>query len=266
MNDRFDAPAVRRYLPPDFSAHAAHIEIYDTLPSTNTCAKTAAANGAPHGTVIAARTQTAGRGRRGRSFLSPEGTGLYVSLILRPALSPEEAATALTTAAAVALCRALSSLGVADTAIKWVNDVWRGERKIAGILTEASCDAAAKLEYAILGVGVNLLPPPGGFPPELAEIAGAAFPAPIEDGRARLLAAFLTEFFALYSALSHDPAAHLAEYRRRCLILGRRVTVLPTGGEAYTAVARAIDERFRLIVDTPAGARALDSGEVSLKI
>jgi len=151
--------------------------------------------------------------------------------------------------------------------VKWVNDILRGGRKIAGILTEAAFTGDGKMDYAVLGVGVNLTPPPGGFPEEIAHIAGTAFDAEIPDGRERLLAAFLAEFFALYGELSRPDAAYLAEYRRRCCVPGRRVTVLPLGGEPYEAFAEGIDEECRLIIRLPDGQKkVISTGEVSLRL
>jgi len=260
MNDLFTEAAVRRYT-------ALPVRIFDCVPSTNTLARELAAAGAPHGTVIAAAAQSAGRGRLGRSFASPAGTGLYVSVILRPDF-PAEQIMRITTAAAVALCRALESMGVRDTSIKWVNDVFRGPRKIAGILTEAAFASDGTPAYAVLGVGVNLSPPPQGFPPEIAEIAGAAFDAPIPDGRARLLGALLDEFFALYGDLAAPRCAHMDEYRRRCFVIGRDVTVIAAGGtQQYAARAAALDDECRLIVHLPSGEeRVLATGEVSLRM
>jgi BirA family biotin operon repressor/biotin-[acetyl-CoA-carboxylase] ligase len=265
MNDIFTPETVRAHLPSSLLCLPIHI--FDETGSTNTLARHAAEQGAPHGSLFAAASQTAGRGRRGRSFCSPDGTGLYVSLLLRPHMDPAHSIR-ITTAAAVALCRALETMGVADTSIKWVNDIFRGGRKIAGILTEASFTADAKMRYAVLGVGVNLSPPTGGFPPEIADIAGAAWDNPIPNGRARLLAAFLTEFFALYDTLTDENAAHMEEYRRRCFVLGQPVTVIPTGGlPSYDAVAEDIDEECRLLIRLPDGrAETLSTGEISVRV
>lgn len=265
MTDIFTPQAVRQGLDPSLSA--LPMTILPETSSTNTLAREAGQAGAPHGSVFAAASQTAGRGRRGRSFCSPDGTGLYFSLLLRPETDPAHAVR-ITTAAAVALCQALETMGVTDTSIKWVNDVFRGGRKIAGILTEASFTPAGALAYTVLGVGINVSPPAGGFPPEIADIAGAAWDQPIESGRARLLAAFLTEFFALYDTLTDENASHMEEYRRRCFVLGQPVTVIPTGGlPSYDAVAEDIDEECRLLIRLPDGrTETLSTGEISVRV
>ena len=265
MTDVFTPDAVRQALAPSLSA--LPMTILPETPSTNTLAREAGDAGAPHGSVFAAASQTAGRGRRGRSFCSPDGTGLYVSLLLRPQMDPVHSVR-ITTAAAVALCRALETMGVTDISIKWVNDIFRSGRKIAGILTEASFTPDAKMRYAVLGVGVNLSPPDGGFPPEIADIAGAVWDQPVQNGRARLLAAFLTEFFALYGTLTDESASHMEEYRRRCFVLGQPVTVIPTGGlPSYDAVADDIDEECRLRIRLPDGrTETLSTGEISVRV
>jgi len=265
MTDIFTPDAVRQALAPSLSD--LPLTILSETSSTNTLAREAGEAGAPHGSVFAAASQTAGRGRRGRTFCSPDGTGLYVSLLLRPEMDAAHAVR-ITTAADVALCRALESMGVTDTSVKWVNDIFRGGRKIAGILTEASFTPDAKMRYAVLGVGVNVSPPAGGFPPEIADIAGAAWDRPIENGRARLLAAFLTEFFALYDTLTDENASHMEEYRRRCFVLGQPVTVIPTGGlPSYDAAAEDIDEECRLLIRLPDGrTETLSTGEISVRV
>lgn len=254
---------VRRYLPPALSALRVRIEAETS--STNDDARAAAAAGAPHGTVIAAGMQTAGRGRRGRAFLSPPGTGLYLSIVLRPAI-PAEQAIRITTAAAVAVCRAAEELTSCTASIKWVNDVYIRERKVCGILTEAAfTPESGQLEYAVLGIGVNVTEPAGGFPPELAGIAGALLPERRSDARARLLTLILSHFFSLYDSLADG--TYIDEYRRRCFVLGRRVRVISAdGASAYEAEAVGVDGECRLVVRTPDGASAaLSSGEISVR-
>lgn len=256
--DILTADRIRHYLP---AGLLPALEVYPSVPSTNTLLKEMAAAGAPHGTVVVAAAQTAGRGRRGRSFFSPDGTGLYISVLLRPDL-PLAQAVRITTAAAVAAADAVEDITGRVPGIKWVNDLYLDGRKVAGILTEAAADGD-RLQYAVLGIGVNVAPPPGGFPPEIAGIAGAILPAPIPDGRARLAAAFLTRFFRLAETLG--AAAYMDEYRRRCFVLGKPITVL-RGDEQYPAEAVGVDEDGGLIVRRPDGTReVLSSGEVSVR-
>ncbi len=259
-SDVLSAAKIRRYLTADL---CPDLEVYSSIPSTNTLLREKAAAGAPHGAVVAAAAQTAGRGRRGRSFFSPDGTGLYISVLLRPALSPARAIR-ITTAAAVAAAAAVEEVTGRSPDIKWVNDLYLDGRKVAGILTESALTPAGdRLEYAVLGIGMNVSPPPGGFPPEIAEIAGAILPSPIPDGRAKIAAAFLTHLFRLADRL-HD-VSYMEEYRRRCFILGEPITVL-RGDNRYPATALAVDDDGGLTVRLEDGSEeVLSSGEVSTR-
>ena len=242
------------------------LEVYEQVDSTNRVVQELAAQGAPEGTAVLAWTQTAGRGRRGRRFFSPPGTGLYLSLLLRPrALSPVDAAL-ITSAAAVAVSLAIEEVSPHKAGIKWVNDVWIGERKVCGILVEGSFTPGMRgLDYAALGMGVNLIPPPGGFPPELEQVAGAVFtPETITpESKSRLAAGIVNHFLAFYHQL--PDTAFLEAYRARSFLLGRPVTV-SRGNEIREAVALDLDGACRLLVRYGDGREEwLDSGEVSAK-
>ena len=212
--------------------------------STNRMAKELARQGAPHGTAVLAERQTAGRGRLGRAFFSPEG-GLYLSVILYPQCPPENRAL-MTPMAAVAVCRALEQVCGISPGIKWVNDLYLGGKKLCGILCEGCGDAV------IVGIGLNLYTPEGGFP---AEIPATALDVPVDR---RVLAEAIRQQLL-------QPGEFLAEYRERCLLLGKTVTVHPVAGEAYAARAMEIDDRCRLVVESCRGREALDSGEVSVR-
>lgn len=250
---RLSAPGVR-----------VRVRVYGEVDSTNALARQAAEAGEAEGLVLIAASQTAGRGRRGRSFFSPPGGGLYMSALLRPRLPAQDAAL-MTTLAAVAVAEAVEAACGRAAGIKWVNDVYLDGKKVAGILTEAAlgCEAGV-LDYAVVGVGVNLAPPPGGFPPALAGIAGALFAAPPPgDAMARFAADVWDRFFAGYRRL--PDTGFLDGYRRRSFLLGQQIEVLGPSG-ARPARALAIDERAGLVVEYPSGAReTLSSGEVSVR-
>ncbi len=216
------------------------------IDSTNRMAKELARQGAPHGTAVLAEKQTAGRGRLGRNFFSPEG-GLYLSVILRPGLPPEKRAL-LTPMAAVAVCRAVEAVSGLSPRIKWVNDLYLGEKKLCGILCEGVGDAVA------VGIGMNLHTPTGGFPPELN---AAALERPVER---ELLARAIRD-----ALLRAEPCECMAEYRARNLTPGRDVTVRCVSGEHYPARAVDIDDCGHLIVERNGERLTLDSGEVSVK-
>ena len=200
----------------------------------------------PKGLVLIAQAQSAGRGRGGHSFFSPQG-GLYLSILLRPEIGLRQAVR-LTAMAAVAACRAAEKVSGAELRIKWVNDLWRDGRKVCGILTEAALDMeSGMLDYAVLGLGFNITAPPDGWPAELQDVAGALFDdAPPPGARAALAAAFLNEFWALYHGVPKPE--YLPEYRARQALLGQTVTVTPRNGTPRKAEALDIDEDCRLVV------------------
>lgn len=252
-------PAIRRWLMP--GEIGARMELHRTLVSTNTQAKALAATGAPHGTLVIAETQTGGKGRMGRAFFSPEHTGVYITYILRPKLLAERAVM-ITSMAAVAVARAIEAVAPVAVAIKWVNDLYIGGRKVCGILCEASMDfESGGLDYAVLGIGVNVTAM--DFPPELADIATS-----IENecsqsvSRSRLIAEISNQLNALYGQL--ETGAFMAENRRRSNVIGRDVWVI-RGDERVPAHAVDIDDGGRLVIRTETGVRKVNSGEVSLR-
>lgn len=240
------------------------ISIHRSVDSTNTQAKAAATAGAPEGTVIIAGEQTAGRGRLGRSFFSPGGSGMYMSVVLRPQIGAERS-VALTAAAAVAVAEAIEALSGRKAEIKWVNDVFVDGKKVCGILTEASFGMElGALEYAVLGMGINVYPPKGGFPPEISDIAGAVFDAPRRDLKNMLAGEILSRFFGYYARLSEG--GFIGAYRERSAVVGRSVTVL-RGGTGRQAFALGIDDGCRLHVRYSDGSEEyLSSGEISVKM
>ena len=261
--DILHADAVTSLLSPEV-ARALQVEVYDRLPGTNAALRTRAADHAPEGLVLIAQAQSAGRGRSGRSFFSPPG-GLYMSLLVRPEFSARQAVY-LTVMAAVAAARAGEQLCGESIRIKWVNDLWKNGRKVCGILTEAAMDVeSGLLDYAIVGPGFNLVPPPEGWPAELQGIAGSLFTAaPPPGARARLAAAFLNEFWPLYRSFRRKD--FLPEYLARQALPGRHVEVRPGRADAYGATVLGVDEECRLLVRPDGQNRtvALSSGEVQI--
>ncbi len=261
-NDVLSQSGIEKYL--GKNADQFDISVYKTVTSTNTVLKEMAASGAAEGRVIVAAGQTAGKGRMSRRFVSPSGTGLYLSILLRPAINADEALF-ITTAAAVAVARTVEEVSGKSAGIKWVNDVFMDGRKICGILTEASFDMeSGRLEYAICGIGVNVTEPEGGFPEEIRDIAGAVFDEPpTGDVKNRIAAGIIEKFMEYYKCL---PAhAFFEEYKNRSVTVGERITVLGRG-EARKATAIAIDQSCRLVVRYEDGSEeALNSGEVSIR-
>ena len=219
--------------------------------STNNRILTEAAGGAAEGLTVCAVRQTAGKGSRGRSFFSAAPCGLYFSVLFRPPAIPPENLVRITAAAAVAVCSALEACGSEEALIKWVNDVYMNGKKICGILTEGSFSADGRLQTVICGIGINLAAPDGGFPPEIAATAGAAFATAdeAERQRAAVLAAALESLRTQYLSLQRTgKTGSEEEYRRRSLLIGRTVTVTRQNGTAETATVTDIDTECRLCV------------------
>lgn len=261
--DVLTAETISDYLEP--SAEELRLEVFQTLSSTNNTAKSEAEQGEPEGKVILAANQTFGRGRKGRVFFSPKNTGIYFTLLLRPRI-PAADSYLLTTAAAVAVAETVEQLSGRTARIKWVNDVYIGSRKIAGILTEAALSLeSGGMDYALVGIGINVKDPEGGFPPELLQTAGSVFDQnPVPDARSRIAAGVLTRFWNIYQKL--PDRMYLNEYRNRLMLLGQKVTVL-RGDESYPATVTGLTDDCRLQVQKPDGtAEELVSGEISIRM
>ena len=170
---------------------------YPSIDSTNVKAKELAQAGAPEGTLVIAGSQSAGKGRMGRSFSSPENMGMYLSVILRPNCKPEQLMH-LTCAVAVAACQAVEAAAGIRPEIKWINDLVLNKKKLGGILTELGIDPATGLvSYAIVGIGINCLQTPKDFPSELQEIATSLAQAGSPVTPASLAAAVATALWQL---------------------------------------------------------------------
>jgi len=245
--------AVKQHLNPQ-TAHL-DVEVCSRVASTSQTARERMAKGDTGEFLIVAAEQTDGRGRRGRAFFSPADTGLYMSLLFRPDTAITSA-TLLTAAAAVAVAEVLEQFSGKETQIKWVNDIFQQGKKVAGILTEAGMSVeSAKVEYVILGIGINLFSPKEGFPAELSQ-AGAVFHDQTEKriSRGKLAAEIINRLFALCEQL--EERAFLAAYRKRSLITGKTVTV-QEGEQERRAQALEIDDACRLKVRYENGEEAL---------
>ena len=242
------------------------VQQFPTLPSTNTYAKQLAAQGAPEGTAVLADCQTAGRGRMGRSFHSPENQGIYLSLILRPHCAPRELLH-LTCAVAVAACNAVEQVCGIRPGVKWINDLIYRDRKLAGILTELSLDPVSGLvDYAVVGIGINCNGTQEDFPPELqsivctlAQITGS----PID--RDALINALLDRLFQMNNTLLSHRDTIMEQYRRDCSTVGADILVLREE-ERRDAKALSVENDGGLTVQYPDGTiETLHSGEVSVR-
>ncbi len=247
------------------------IEYFPSVDSTNNIARAKAVDGISEGYAAIAGNQTKGRGRRGRNFYSPSDTGIYMSLLLRPKNCPPIQATKLTSLAAVAVCEAIEKVAEKKADIKWVNDVFIDGKKVCGILTEASVGLEDNsIEYAIVGIGLNVDTPEGGFPENISKIAGAIFDdsadaeGVIADRKNRLAAEVLNSFMKYYEEFPKTGFAD--EYRKRCFVIGKEITVM-SGEGLRTAVALGVDDEFHLDVRYDDGSTDnLSSGEISIRV
>ena len=203
--------------------------------------------------LLIAEKQTKGRGTKGRSFFSPEGTGIYMSFLLRPSYSPQEC-TFLTTMAAVSCARAIEKVNGIKLQIKWVNDLYLDRKKVGGILTQAHLSKDGKqVEWAIVGIGINLSEPEGGFPEDIKEIATALGKkdAHIKN---RLISEIVNEFTFYYRNLLQKE--FIKEYSKRLLGLNEKITV-KEGEEEYKGTVSGIDDMCRLKISLPDGSERI---------
>jgi BirA family transcriptional regulator, biotin operon repressor / biotin---[acetyl-CoA-carboxylase] ligase len=261
-NDIVSAESIIPFLKED--AVKFTLDVRQTVTSTNTLAKELAAQGAKEGTVIIAREQTEGRGRMGRSFYSPNSSGIYFTIIVRPTLNLEDSLL-ITTATAVAVAQAMEAVAKVKAEIKWVNDIFVEGKKVCGILTEASINfESGGLEYAVVGIGINVAT--RDFPQEIQSVAGSLFidkpgDAPVTS---MLVANILNNISQCMNSLSDK--RYLEEYRKRSFLIGKDIYVIK-GNNTIPAKALDIDDKARLVVEYEDKTReALSSGEVSVRI
>ena len=265
--DAVTEPEIRRFLG-ETARVGRTLVCLKEVDSTNLRARQLAAEGTADGTVVVADHQTAGRGRLGRDFQSPGGQGIYLTALLRPELPPERLSP-VTAMAGVAVCRAVERLCGVSPGLKWPNDPVLNGRKLCGILTELSLEGeTGRVQDLVLGIGINVSQGPEDFTPEVREIATSLVQAlgrPVS--RPALAAEVIREVDRLYDALTAgETAPYLAEYRYRCVNLGRTVRLLGPGGDGERAEALDIDDDFGLVVRTADGSvRTVRSGEVSVR-
>ena len=233
------------------------LEVFETVTSTNDLLKQKAVNGAKSGTVVIAKTQTKGRGRRGKTFISKEG-GLYLSILLRPKEFNFDT-TLLTSAAAVAVSKAIEETSGIKTDIKWVNDVLINGKKVCGILCESG--VCGNEYFVIVGIGINLFEPENGFEGSIKDIATCVFKQKDQEKANKLTAKVIDNFFEIYNS-----GGFLNYYKDKNVVIGKDIFVLKNG-EKITAKAIEIDDKCRLKVLYKDGkTEYLSSGEISVKL
>lgn len=237
----------------------------EEVDSTNDQLKQLARQGAPQGTVLMADRQTGGHGRLGRSFHSPGGAGVYLSMLLRPECVPLELMH-LTCAVAVAMADAVEAAAGFRPGIKWTNDLVFGKRKLGGILTELGLSPQGKLDYAILGIGINCCQSAQDFPPDIRNIGGSLSMAtghPVD--RAQVAAAILSVLSAMNDRLLTGQKEMLHRYRSDCMTLGKDISLLRADTVRH-GHALDVDDAGGLVVRYTDGTlEHVTSGEVSVR-
>ncbi|MGI6747300.1 MAG: biotin--[acetyl-CoA-carboxylase] ligase [Anaerovoracaceae bacterium] len=284
-SDILSAEGILPYMKRSYMSDRIHV--FKTIPSTNLTAKKMALDGAPFGTVVIAEEQTKGRGRFGRSFHSPPLSGIYISFILEPRFDMTKSVL-ITTAASVAVCKAIEEVTGIYCQIKWVNDIFMGEKKICGILTEAVSNFEnGQIEHIVIGIGINYSTNTSDFPEELQKTAGSLFGdmhTPYNDNqlkdlvsnpsisRNRLIAEVINQILDINENL--ESRDFIPEYKKRSFVLGKEILIIPAGGaqgernlsEGTTALALDIDQDGGLVVQYRDGSiDTLNSGEISIR-
>ncbi len=261
-SDAVNEAEIQKYL--DTESLGRKLEVYTETDSTNNRAKFLAVNeNAPDGTLIIAEKQTNGRGRMGRTFESPLGSGIYFTVVLRRHFEMQSAPL-ITSCVAVAVAEAIEKLSGADTKIKWVNDIFINNRKVGGILTEAGMNFETRqLDYAVVGIGINT----GIIENTLSDnVKNIATSIEAETGikvkRAELVAEVMNRFEKHLATM--ETKDYMDEYRRRSLIIGKEV-VVSKGSSEREAIATDIDNNAFLIVKYDDGTcETLSSGEARI--
>lgn len=252
---------ISRYLP---QGRTSKIICLDSVDSTNNYLRKLAADGAESGTVVIAESQTAGRGRQGKSFSSSKGKGIYLSALLYPQETTPEQLASLGGMVASAVWGAVKNACGVSCGIKWVNDLTLGTKKLCGILPETSTAGARR--YVIIGIGVNVNHTEEDFPPELSDVATSLR---IHTGRPhdrnRLAAEIIGSLDKLAADLPYNCRSYLDTFKKNCVTLGKQVRLISPAGES-DAYAVGISDDFSLIVrDNDGNEKSIRSGEVSVR-
>ena len=243
----------------------AHFHFFSELDSTNDRLKAMARGKAPHGTVLIADHQTGGHGRMGRAFHSPEGVGVYLSILLRPNCAPTDLMH-LTCATAAAMCDAVETAAGFRPGIKWTNDLVYGRRKLGGILTELGLNTKGRVDYAIIGIGINCCQQEADFPHDIQKIAGSlAMISGQKIDRSKVAAAMMESLYRMDSILFTEKAELLEQYRKDCITVGQDISLL-RGDSVRHGRALDVDDNGALVVRyTDGSVEAVNSGEVSVR-
>ena len=240
-----------------------NITIFDELDSTNNYLKKLGSQGEKDNQLVIALSQTGGRGRMGRSFYSPNGTGIYFSLLLHPDFSAEKSLL-LTVMAAVSVAETVMKYNKNDVKIKWVNDVYIDGKKVCGILTEGAIDSNKKLQYAVVGIGINVIAPEIGFPDDIKDIATAVFPGKAEENiKEMIIADVVNKFFSMYNSDDND---YIRRYKEYSYLTGKDINIISAETTRPATVIDITDDCHLLVKNEYGETEEILSGDVSVRL
>ena len=249
----------KKYIKKELSESGFKISVKNSVSSTNTLMKERGKKGAGEFSVLIAQRQTKGRGRMGRSFYSPDGSGIYMSILLKPDINTNS--LLITTHTAVCCARVFERMTGKSVGIKWVNDIYMNERKVCGILAESY---VGEESFTVLGIGINVVKPKDGFPDDIKNRAGAVFESSSPYLREKLICELLREFIKMYKEKNNKE--YLKEYKERSIITGKEILLLKSETEEK-ATALYINDDYSLTVEKENGEICtVNSGDVSIKI
>lgn len=240
-----------------------NIDIFDELDSTNNYLKKLGSQGEKEAQLVIAQSQTGGRGRMGRSFYSPNGTGIYFSLLLHPEYAIEKSLF-LTVMAAVSVAETVMKYNKNGVKIKWVNDIYIDGKKVCGILTEGAINSDNKLDYAVVGIGINVISPDNGFADEIKDIATAIFPGKTEENiKEKIIAEVVNRFFEMYNGFDTD---YVNRYKKYSYLTGKEINII-SGEITRPATVLGITDDCHLRVKNEKGEiEEISSGDVSVRL
>lgn len=240
-----------------------NITIFDELDSTNNYLKKLGSQGEKENKLVIALSQTGGRGRMGRSFYSPNGTGIYFSLLLHPKFSAEKSLF-LTVMAAVSVAETVMKYNSNDVKIKWVNDIYIDGKKVCGILTEGAVNSNKKLDYAVVGIGINVVTPENGFPDDIKDIATAIFPGNAEENiKEKIIADVVNAFFNMYNG---DDKDYIRRYKDFSYLTGKKINIISGNNTRPATVIDITDDCHLLVKNENGEIEEISSGDVSVRL
>ena len=240
-----------------------NITIFDELDSTNNYLKKIGSQGEKENQLVVAQSQTNGRGRMGRSFYSPDGTGIYFSLLLHPEFSAEKSLF-LTVMAAVSVAETVMKYNKNDVKIKWVNDVYIDGKKVCGILTEGAINSYKMLDYAVVGIGINVIAPENGFPDDIQDTATSIFPGKTEENiKEKIISELVNRFFKMYNGFDSN---YIERYKEYSYLIGKEINIISGENKRQATVIDITDDCHLLVKNENDEIEEISSGDVSVRV